>query len=228
VFDLNKLNVSTVENLVSGGRYRVISEFIDARGERHPAGEEWTFREAQYRHDQRVLALSVEGKGGPSEIPLDLRRPEGNPGLGRLRKWFECIAAPVYAREPKPELERASAADVTAEPGFRGLPESPEWRVFEERLRLALRLAKEEQYGEASRIIHELVSGPDEGDGKIQTLAQRLSEAAASVAGKDDKLADWLQERSTSLWYAWASAATSGGEGTARVRQLKAMGIWNR
>ena len=226
MFDLDKLSVKDVENLLSGGRYRVLADFADAAGGRHRAGEEWTFRRAEYRHGEKMLALFVDREGGEAEIPLALWRGENAPGLGRLKEWFEMLASPVYQRQPEPAASREP--DLTAEPAFRAMADTPEWRAFEERLRAALRLAKDRRYEEASSLIDELVSGSDQGDGPIQSVAHRLGEAAASVAGKNDELAEWLREQSTSLWYTWASWATSGGEGTARVRQLQAMGIWPR
>jgi hypothetical protein len=45
--------------------------------------------------------------------------------------------------------------------------------------------------------------------------------AAAHVDDQDPAVYEWARDRSINLWYQWGSGATSGGDGTYRVRYLR-------
>ncbi|MCW5976981.1 MAG: DUF3601 domain-containing protein [Bryobacteraceae bacterium] len=229
MFDLNKLDVREVENLMAGGRYRVTAPFADANGKEHVPGEEWIFRKAQYRHDQKLLVLYVESAGGAEEISIPLSLDQGRPGIGRMKRWFEGLTPELRIAEPEYMPERTPVAkpepDFSAQPTFPSIPHAPQWEAFDGEIRAAIELARQRRYDEAWAAILKTLEGPDPWGVQLQTAAGNLGAAAASVAGKNDELAEWLSDKSTDLWYSWGAQATSGGEGVARRAYMKSRGV---
>jgi hypothetical protein len=84
-------------------------------------------------------------------------------------------------------------------------------------------LAAREQFEEAEAQIRLITDAPDPCGGRLQSLAGDLVEiAVAHASDEDPTVFEWARRRAISLWYAWGASATSGGEGAARMQEIRA------
>ncbi len=83
---------SAYQFLTAGHKYRVIREFADFDGDRHPAGETWQFCGYSFVPYDDGLSLFVSLDGTQEwQIRLQQRAEEQGPILDRLTEYIEAL-----------------------------------------------------------------------------------------------------------------------------------------
>lgn len=78
------------DRMVRGERYRVIKSFIDAHGDRHPVGEEWTFIRSMFSKFDGEIIICVRIPPG-EEWSISLREHPG-PQAEIVDNFLEYVA----------------------------------------------------------------------------------------------------------------------------------------
>jgi hypothetical protein len=205
LFDLSNLDFVQVDHLLMDTRYRVIREFQDASGTRHPEGETFLYRSAHLNMTAKRLTLRVENaKGEKSEwLIVYAERGEG-PRPGNLKQYLEDAGYVGVQREPEPPPPR----DAKAAPDSMG----------EARLNEVYALALQGEFDAAESLLKEVDDSRALGEHHLEKLGGWLLNAAFSA--RDRKAAQWFARKAMNQWQFWAACSTSGGEGTARSREV--------
>jgi hypothetical protein len=199
----------TIDHLSADHRIRVIRRFRDARGIEHEAGETGVIRRIEL--DWPANEIVIEWEHGPMRFRLDAR--EG-PRNGGMKEYFKVLeyAPPPRPRPPPP-------APPAPQPVLDDSPQE-DWDAA---AALVWALAARGRFDEARTQVLRIQSWPHRmgGDEKARWLSEHLGRAAAAHAfDADGAVYDWLKEWCIGLLYQWGSGATSGGEGTARRREM--------
>jgi len=213
---------TTIDHLSADHMVRVLQDFVDARGVHHRAGEEG--RIIALGFDMRTNDISIEWlRDGKSEtMVFDLRERSG-PGNGRMRQYFELGEyvnpgregmrfVPNYGYVPiaPPELPMVTGKVITTD------------ARYDDAIERVWALAGRKRFDEAEEQIRAIAYATDRRGDNSDRLAGSVCGLAVSHAfDADPAVYEWLRDRGISLWYAWGSGATSGGEGTERGREIR-------
>lgn len=219
---------STIDHLEAYQEVLVIRDFSDAKGVRHRAGERgWISRIALDWPGQRVV-IEWERDGEPETMTFALAAGEG-PGNGRMRDYFEVTGytvpgvpgrtpsseAPAAHQEPTREVIIPARDAEWPEAGSEPLVALTEGHHCAA-LQQAVALAKGHRFAEAEDRLRAVTRA------STYEAARTLGAAAEQHAFTgDDAVYAWLRDRTIDCWYAWGSEATSGGDGAARLLEIK-------
>lgn len=197
---------TVADHLHGGQKVRVLQTFVDRAGRSIETGMEFTIEELDMDGFARVLTFRL---AGGDQFELDVRTQSG-PRSGHMREYFEDLSADD--REPV-RVERPQAPQVIPEPVTeRGNLQDAAARV--------VALAAAHRFEEADEQIR-VVDSWKEGSYLWPAMGTALGNQARTLAESGDIEAfDWIWKRAFDYWYAWGSSATSGGEGTARMRDI--------
>lgn len=207
----------TIDHLRVDHWIRVIRGFRDAAGTEHPEGEEAILREMRWRVGEPLAYLVLEQSGGERvEIPFTILGKEG-PANGRMREYFELGEAVAVERPPAPipELE----APV---PQLLPRPEVLLEPALEQMFDRVVALAARGEFEAAEDTYIEMRQWPEVFALRMTQLGEWFEHAAMrfAVPGREEAF-EYLARTALSSWYAWAGQATSGGEGTDRMREIR-------
>jgi hypothetical protein len=196
----------TIDHLEAGHCVTVIRDFADARGESHRAGETAVLKALGVDLASGCIRIDWEREGRVETLVFELASRSG-PGNGRMREYFEvselaqeAVRPPSVAPEPPPV-----EPEVIRDPSRR---DDAFTRV--DALACTKRFAEAEEQLRAIGAIH------------ADLVARELGAAAERRARDDDPSAyEWLRDRAIDHWYAWGSEATSGGDGAARLLEIR-------
>jgi len=196
---------ATIDHLAADRRVTVIREFHDATGAHHAAGEAAVIRAISIDWVSRRIRIVWDRDGRPETLEFDLTSLTG-PGNGRMREFFDV--GELVAERPAP-----LAVQVLPDPG-------PELIVdvarCEEAVERVEALASRRRFSEAEEQLQAL------GAASTDRIASLLGAAAARHAESgDQRVWDWLRVRALDYWYSWGAEATSGGDGTARMLEIR-------
>lgn len=204
---------TTVDHLRAGLQATVIRGFVDARGVHHTRGE--SGRIEGIRIDWATNEIAVSWRRGARAETMFFPLSGGiGPGNGRMREFFACdevVEAPprAAAAGAGPPIR---SAPVTAEPG----PEVITGEAhYDDAVARVIALAARGRLADADAQLRAL----DHADPR--SVARDLSAAVEQFAAADDAVFGWLRGRATDYWYAWGSEATSGGDGAARLLDIR-------
>lgn len=235
----------TLGRYSSGVVVRARQAWTDAAGRSCPADYVGRIQQlTRERFDpQCPIDVLLEDRQGN---PLTLRYALSREGP-RFEDLFEALSAPwglwpgeeeapipsppVFrpAPEPLPQaVEHAPLIDVSASVPPAQPQARPDSRgAFDERLKRALAFVRQGQSARAEDDWRDYVSnyGPMGDWGEAARLATRCSDQAMALRHHgvitDPAAWRWLREQSIHFWYSWAGQATSGGEGTAMMRDVR-------
>jgi hypothetical protein len=208
-----------IDHLQSDHRILVLQDFRDERGGRHRKGDTGILRMMGLDWARQEIVIEWEREGEMEKMFFALDAKEG-PRSGHMRDFFA-----MEERVPplKPTRSVAAAAkDIAPAPELVAEPISDPARTDEATNRIAALCARG-RLDEAERQIQLILDQSDPYGGRLQELAGQMVDIAVSHAqDKDRTVFDWVHRRATTLWYAWGSGATSGGEGAARLVYIEA------
>ena len=186
-------------------RYRVLREFQDASGTRHPEGEVFLYRSAHLNMTARRLTLRVENAQGEKAEWLIVYEERGSgPRPGNLKEYLEDAGYVGVKREPA----TPPAGVPTAAPDSQGVPGLDE----------VYALAMKGEFDGAEKLLKEIDDAQALGDNHLEKLGSWLLNAAFSA--REWKAAQWFARKAMNQWQFWAACSTSGGEGAARSREV--------
>ncbi|MEO7996532.1 MAG: hypothetical protein ABI852_03760, partial [Gemmatimonadaceae bacterium] len=92
---------------------------------------------------------------------------------------------------------------------------------FEDGLNRVWALAGRKSFDEAEAQLMAIINASDSRGNNNYRAAESLCASARLHAFDDDRTVySWLRDRGITLWYAWGSGATSGGEGFTRGLEI--------
>jgi hypothetical protein len=215
---------SVIDHLESHHRVRVLRHFLDARGFRHRPGETGVIRRMRCNFTRNQFVIEWERDGKTEEITLDLKSPEG-PGIGRMREYFakgEYVPLPGSANKVQTRAQRAARRVQRPTPE---LVEEPvtDMAHYRDAVARIWALAARQRFDEANEQIRIILCHRTGDHDPLERLADdMIGLAEMFLCSPDGAVYDWLRERTISLWYAWGSQATSGGEGAAMALRIRA------
>ena len=235
-----------VDRVLLGDTVRLRQDVEDSLRTQAPAGlvARIVRLESDGAGDGGVVVMTLAPRPGP-ELTLRFgRRWFGDKGHARFREVFEIAPAGGF-RTPLAGSAGAGRAgtsrlgrlvqSVLGTPGTRTFPPSaplpPEVSApLEHHLDYLLDLAAANQYARAEahwQAVRGARQVSDPGDlGHDQNLAEAYGRLALRVVEGNGRISDpqlwsWFKDAALGHWQAWAAQSTSGGEGTARSRQLR-------
>ncbi|HEX2099067.1 MAG TPA: hypothetical protein VHF69_00305, partial [Candidatus Synoicihabitans sp.] len=167
---------------------------------------------------KQEIVIEWERDGAPEQLRFALLAKAG-PRNGHMREYFE-----VGGRQPRPEDTPAGRLErhVPPQPPLAEEPITDPTRG-DEALARVWALASRRRFAEARTQLQQLLSGPDPYGGVLEGVAEGMVRLArAHELDADPTVYDWLRTQAISLWYAWGSQATSGGEGACRAVKIRA------
>lgn len=192
----------TVDHLRTDAVVKVIRAFRDAGGRVHPPGEQWTLRGMSFDPATLHLTMTVAGDDGTEQrFVLDLKDVQG-PRIGRMREWFE-------AGEPGGSRPEHHGSRVVRQ----AVPEP---------LQDVCRLAEAGRWDDARQALQPLFERREFAGENLPNLAGLLEHATACVFPGNHEAACWLYQQAIQCWHGWGALATSGGDGAARMPDIKA------
>ncbi|MBI1354277.1 MAG: hypothetical protein GC160_08020 [Acidobacteria bacterium] len=198
----------TIDHLRADHRLTVLKAFRDADGAACPAGETPVLRRMSLDWGAQRIRLEWERDGAAEVFSFDLRASEG-PGNGRMREYFA-----VGEAVPDP-AEQAAAVAALEPPPPAAEPVRAAGR-WDEALERVWALAFRGRFEEAAEQLRWVDEGPAP---RVAAALTELAERAA--AAPNPAVFEWLRERAVDAWYGWGSQATSGGDGAARMLEIK-------
>ena len=207
-----------IDHLQSHHRIRVLRDFRDARGTARHAGDVGVLRVMDLDWARQEFSLEWERDGGREKLFFRLDATEG-PRSGRMREYFALEERAPIPRPSRKELRRLHPVVL---PPVREDPvtDPADYSVALERV---WALAARQRFEEAEQQIQLILAPPDPYSGRLERLAGDLVATAITHADDEDlRVYDWLSRRATSLWYAYGSGASSGGEGAVRAERIHA------
>lgn len=169
------------------------------------------------------IVIDWEVPGGVETLRFALAARTG-PGNGRMKAYFalgDCVDAP---RPGKTFVSHRGYVSTAAPvlPEVTGEQIATQAR-FDEAIAQVHALAGRKRLEEAERQLQALVSSPDRNPGTTPRAAEAVCALALAHAFQEDgTVYAWLRDRGISLWYAWGSSASSGGEGASRAHEIHA------
>lgn len=201
---------------------KVIAGFTDARGVSHAAGERGVIKDMGYDWGKGEISVTWE-RDGQTETMYFLDSNRSGPGNGRMKQFFEVgeyVTPQIDGKKfipfvgyvpQKVELPEITPTLITSD------------SQFDDALTRVWALAGNKRFEEAEAQVRAIVYADDRAWENTDRAAGVLCSYALRHAFDDDlTVYKWLRERGISLWYAWGSGATSGGEGTARAVDIRA------
>lgn len=223
----------TIDHLRVSQRLRVLQDFVDARGNRHAAGECGLLQRLEADFATQEILMEWD-RQGLREIMIFRLTDRTGPGNGRMRQYFEAEELPPTPPPGHRFLEGLGLVDVRppripeVTPGPIREPERTA-EALERVWALAARRRFEEAEDQLRRVARSHSSGMDLTDG---LAAEVCRFARAHLFDPDPTVFHWLRDRGVQLWYTWGSGATSGGEGAVRAVQIRAaeaeIAAWER
>jgi hypothetical protein len=213
---------TTIDHLRADHRVQILRDFRDARGLQCHAGETAVIRQLRVDWIKFDLFIDWERNGRQETLFFQHGAADG-PRSGRMRDYFE-----IGERVPLPEdtlVGRAARQAAELRSSVPALVEEPitDPVCYGDAVARIWALAVQHRFADAAQQIRLILQAPDEHAERLQNLAEDLVNLAAAYSTTDDgELYDWLRERGISLWYAWGSQATSGGEGSVRRLRIRA------
>lgn len=211
----------TIDHLQSDHRVRVLQDFRDARGAQHRTGETAIIRRMDLDWDRNELFIEWEREDGAKETLFFSQAAKEGPRNGHMREFFEKeerVPLPEYTlqgRARRRTLELRQAIPVLIEE-----PVTDPSRYADAVGRIWA-LAARRRFVEAEQQVRVVLSHPA-ADRLEQLAGDLVAMATAHTLDEDGTVYDWLRERAISLWYAWGSRATSGGEGAVMSVRIRA------
>ena len=210
----------TIDHLAADHHATVLRDFQDAQGVPHRAGETGFIRRIEMQWPEGWVVIEWERDGRPERMAFSTTAREG-PGIGRMREYFECgpyAPEPVPGRHWVPELQAlvVEMPDPPPDPGpFVHVAPRTSGAAWEA-LDRVVALAAHHRFDEATDQLSAI------GDALHETeVATALGRHAQSLVFRADPRAyEWLRDQAIRHWYQWGAQATSGGDGTARMREI--------
>jgi len=212
----------TIDHLSVDHVVHVIQKFTDARGVAHHVGEEGLITSLAFNQAAGEIGIAWT-RGRTTETMYFLLTHREGPGIGRMKQYFdvgEYVPAPVEGKRLIPGIGYVPLAPT--------LPKLTPTLItsdarFDDAMDRVWALAGASTFDEAEKQIDAIVYATDRRGDNCERAASALC-AWAKLHAFDSDLTThyWLRERGIQLWYSWGSQATSGGEGTARARQIRA------
>lgn len=222
IFVLFQHMATTVDHLSRDHSMTVLTAFSDARGVAHSVGEKGVIKDMGYDWGKSEISITWE-RDGKSETMYFLDSNRAGPGNGRMKRFFELGEyvtphiegkkfVPFVGHVPlKVELPEVTASLITSD------------AQFDDAMTRIWALAGNRRFEEAEAQVRAIVHAEDRQWDNTDRAAGMLCSYALKHAFDDDlTVYQWLRERGISLWYAWGSGATSGGEGMARSVDIRA------
>lgn len=211
----------TIDHLQTDHRVRVLRDFSDARGTRCRAGETAIIRRMDLDWARNEFFIEWEREDGAKETLFFSQTAKEGPRNGHMREFFEKlerVSLPEYT--PQGRARRRALALRQEMPALVEEPVADPSRYADAVGRIWA-LAARQRFADAEQQIRIALSHPD--PDRLEELAGDLvAMATAHTIDEDGAVYDWLRERAISLWYAWGSRATSGGEGYAMSARIRA------
>lgn len=197
---------ATIDHLRAGLVITVLQPFRDLAGALHPAGESGRLRNIELNWGTWHAEFLLEAPGGSVlRYALDIRAKEG-PANGRMRAYFSAEEVP----EP-PAVRKPPATP----PGPVSGPHGP-------RVDLIVAHAARKDWPQAQAAFDALMCWPEVFTRHLTIIAEDLEYCAAPYATPESAdTFEWLYEKAVECMYRWAGQATSGGEGTAMMHDVK-------
>lgn len=194
----------------------VLRPFHDLAGALHPAGETGRLLRIQVDWSTQHAAFVLEAPDGSKfGFSLDTRAKAG-PASGRMREYFSIADAPAPPSEP-------STAPATGEP-VPAAPSREEWSrdLYSPEVAAIASLAARGEIDRAEEEFTLLMKKPNVFTGYLPVIAAGLEAAASARATPTSGPAfEWIYDKAIECLYRWAGQATSGGEGTAMMYEVK-------
>jgi hypothetical protein len=207
-----------IDHLQANHRILVLQDFRDARGTRHRKDDTGIIRIMDLDWARQEIVIEWERDGEAEKMFFALDAKDG-PRNGRMRDFF---AMEERVPLPKPLPSGALNDHAPASPPIVGEPIFDPAQSAGAMDRIAALCARG-RLDEAERQIRLILDQPDPYGGRLQELAEHMVDIAVAHAQDADRTVfDWVQRRAETLWYAWGSGATSGGEGAARLVYIEA------
>ncbi len=203
----------TIDHLSMHLRVRVLQDFVDARGASHRAGEQAVIRQLDFDWARDEVVIEWERDREAEKLVFSSAAKTG-PRNGHMKEFFADEGMDIPPRPPK------KAPPVPPLHSERPITEPVRYAEALDRVEA---LAIRNRFSDTEEQIQLILAVSDPDGGILQNLAGDLVEIAVAHAGDADRAAyRWLGQRAISLWYAWGSRATSGGEGAARGLSIRA------
>ncbi len=192
---------TTVDHLANEQWVRVRRSFVDAAGNRFEEGEIGWIRFIHFDRVSFGIRIEIEqGEVVRNLVLFDSRQTGDLPRSGRMKEFLE-VTGREYRAEPK-------AAAIYVE----DLSNEPAW------YRDAVALEKQDRLSEAEECIRTAIPHASYAF-KVSDLYRARMLRLRSVG--DEAGAEMAGEMALGAAYGYASMATSGGEGTAMLREAK-------
>lgn len=212
----------TIDHLKEHHEIRVTREFVDHQGVLHPIGESGVIQRLGFDWGSQSVVIEWIRGGTAETMRFPLANSSG-PGNGRMQDYFEIgdyvdPAGPEklsgdrkVATRPSPQLPDVVASPIQTH------------TRYDEAIERIWALAGRRRFAEAEEQLQAILNAPDRvGDNACLAAESLCALALAHGYDEDQSVHRWLRERGISLWYAWGSGATSGGEGAARALEIRA------
>lgn len=207
-----------IDHLSVDHRVRVLQDFRDARGATHRAGEVAVIRRLDFDWSTQDIVIEWVRDERKETLVFALKSKTG-PGNGRMREYFAVEEA---VESPEDIARREAKRRAPAPPALDEEPVTDPSQL-DAAVKRIWALAARRRFEEADQQISLILRGPDPFGGRLESLAGDLVQLARAHAGEaDGTIYAWMRESALSLWYAWGSQATSGGEGEVRAVSIRA------
>ena len=208
-----------IDHLLKDHWVTVLQDFRDARGTAHHAGETAVLRSMDFDWQRQEIVIEWERDQKAETLYFAVAAKDG-PGNGRMRQYF-ALGDRVPLPEDTNEGRRKLAMPMQI-PDLVRTPVTDPVR-YHEAVERVWALAARERFDEAEAQVRLITDAPDPCGGRLQSLASDLVGIAVTHASDNDPAVyEWARHRAISLWYAWGASATSGGEGAARMQEIRA------
>lgn len=206
----------TIDHLSPYTRATVIRGFSDARGTKVAMGENGLITEIELDWSRREIRLEWVAGGRTKALVFDLTATTG-PGNGRMRDYFEA-SGQEFPSDPEKRFVEGLGLVSAVPPELphltpeivRGTPR------FQEALARVHALAGHRRFDEAREQLDAL---PAEFPDRIACDLTALAEQHAF--DPTEGVYEWLRDEAIRHWYQWGAGATSGGEGSARLLEIR-------
>ncbi len=207
---------AVIDHLEAGRVITVLRPFHDLAGALHPVGETGRLLHIQLNWGAQHASFALEAPDGSKfGFSLDTRAETG-PASGRMREYFSI--ADAAAPPPDPPTALAAGNPVPAAPSREEWPHdlySPEVAAITGQ---ALRGEIEQAEAEFTLLMRK----PNVFAGYLPIIAAELEAAASAQATPASGPSfEWIYDKAIECLYRWAGQATSGGEGTAMMYEVK-------
>ncbi|MCB1206370.1 MAG: hypothetical protein KDN18_19080 [Verrucomicrobiae bacterium] len=206
----------TIDHLSPHTRVTVIRGFRDARGTEVEAGKNGLITDIELDWSRREIRLDWIVGDRTGSLVFDLTATAG-PGNGRMRDYFEAHGQ-EFPSDPSKRFVEGLGLVSLAPPELP--PLTPEVLRDASHLREALdrihALAGRRLFDEAREQLEALPPEfPDQIADHLTSLAER------HAFDPTEGVYDWLRDQAIRYWYQWGAEATSGGEGSARLLDIR-------